>query len=164
MNDMNNQQLTQYRQSQVGFVFQFFNLISTLTAFENVALAAELANCSDRDTQKALESVGLSQRMHYFPNQLSGGEQQRVAIARALVKNSPLVLCDEPTGELDYETGIKILDLLRAMSRSTKKTFLLVTHNTEIGKIADRVIRLRGGKISEDKHNSKPISPLELRW
>jgi putative ABC transport system ATP-binding protein len=155
--------LTQFRRDHIGFVFQFFNLIPTLTARENVEFAAELVG-APRDTNEVLDTVGLAERADHFPSELSGGEQQRVAIARALVKDPPILLCDEPTGELDFETGKHILSAMRAIHRVDRKTVLLVTHNTAIGDIADRVIRLRSGEVVEDKRNSSPLDPEELRW
>ncbi len=154
-----------YRRENVGFVFQFFNLIPTLTALENVELVADLtaANGAERAAE-VLERVGLGDRMNHFPAQLSGGEQQRVAIARALVKQPPILLCDEPTGELDFETGRMILDLLRRVSRELKQTVLLVTHNAAIGDMADRVLKLRSGEIVDDLRNDHPVAATELTW
>jgi putative ABC transport system ATP-binding protein len=154
-----------FRREKVGFVFQFFNLIPTLTAAENVELVADLTADNGAERAKAvLEQVGLADRMHHFPAQLSGGEQQRVAIARALVKQPPILLCDEPTGELDFETGRMILDLLRGVSRDLKQTVLLVTHNSAIGDMADRVLRLRSGEIVDDIRNGNPIDASALTW
>lgn len=155
-------QLTQYRRN-VGFIFQFFNLIPTLTAKENVEFAAELA-AEPMVPEEALSLVGLGERIHHFPSELSGGEQQRVAIARALVKNPRIVLCDEPTGELDFETGKMILKLMRDINRANKKAFVVVTHNSAIADIADRVVRLRSGQIVQDKANPSPMEPEELHW
>lgn len=154
-----------FRRESVGFVFQFFNLIPTLTAAENVELVADLTfdNGADRAVD-VLEKVGLGDRMHHFPAQLSGGEQQRVAIARALVKQPPILLCDEPTGELDYETGRMILDLLQRFSRDMNQTVLLVTHNAAIGDMADRVLRLRSGEIVDDLSNVNPVDASALTW
>jgi putative ABC transport system ATP-binding protein len=154
-----------FRRESVGFVFQFFNLIPTLTAAENVELVADLT--FDDGAERAvdvLEKVGLGDRMHHFPAQLSGGEQQRVAIARALVKQPPILLCDEPTGELDYETGRMILDLLQRFSRDMHQTVLLVTHNAAIGDMADRVLRLRSGEIVDDLSNANPVDASALTW
>jgi putative ABC transport system ATP-binding protein len=154
-----------FRREKVGFVFQFFNLIPTLTAAENVELVADLtSNDGAARAATVLEQVGLADRMHHFPAQLSGGEQQRVAIARALVKEPPILLCDEPTGELDFETGRMILDLLRGISRQLHQTVLLVTHNAAIGAMADRVLRLRSGEIVEDTRNADPIDASALTW
>lgn len=157
--------LVQYRRENVGFVFQFFNLIPTLTALENVELVADLT--ADDGAQRAadvLDRVGLGDRINHFPAELSGGEQQRVAMARALVKQPPILLCDEPTGELDYETGRMVLDLLRTVSREQNQTVLLVTHNAAIGEMADRVLKLRSGTIVEDTRNESPIDATELTW
>jgi putative ABC transport system ATP-binding protein len=155
--------LTEYRRNQIGFVFQSFNLIPTLTAEENVEFAAELVK-APRNVLEALELVGLKERTDHYPSELSGGEQQRVAIARALVKNPPILLCDEPTGELDCETGKLVLSALRMINKMDRKTVLIVTHNATIGDIADRVIQLRNGEIFEIKTNPSPTDPFELRW
>jgi putative ABC transport system ATP-binding protein len=155
--------LTEYRRNHIGFVFQFFNLIPTLTARENVEFAAELVD-EPRDPLEVLEVVGLKERADHYPSELSGGEQQRVAIARALAKDPPILLCDEPTGELDFETGKHILSAMRMINEVSRKTVLLVTHNTAIGDTAHRVVRLRSGEIVEDRHNPSPIDPQELRW
>ncbi len=154
-----------FRRESVGFVFQFFNLIPTLTAAENVELVAELSMRDGTDrTAAVLQQVGLADRMNHFPAELSGGEQQRVALARALVKEPPILLCDEPTGELDFETGRLILSLLRRINRETNQTVLLVTHNGAIGRIADRVLRIRSGEIAEDTPNPDPIPAETLTW
>ena len=154
-----------FRRESVGFVFQFFNLIPTLTAAENVELVADLTldNGAERAAE-VLSQVGLGDRMHHFPAQLSGGEQQRVAVARALVKQPPILLCDEPTGELDFETGRMVLDLLQRISRDANQTVLLVTHNAAIGDIADRVLRLRSGQIVDDVPNANPVDASVLTW
>jgi putative ABC transport system ATP-binding protein len=154
-----------YRRASVGFVFQFFNLIPTLTASENVELIAELTDGDGgaRATE-ALGWVGLGDRLDHFPAQLSGGEQQRVAIARALAKRPPLLLCDEPTGELDFETGRLILGLLRRLNVEREQTVLVVTHNAAIGEMADRVVRLHAGEISDDRLIGDPIRAEELSW
>ncbi|HEX21140.1 MAG TPA: ABC transporter ATP-binding protein [Actinobacteria bacterium] len=162
---LNEKELTAYRRRNIGFIFQFFNLIPTLTAAENVDLALELSDERKSTTSlDILEQVGRKERADHFPNQLSGGEQQRVAIARALAKHAPVMLCDEPTGELDFETGIKILTLLKQLNRTKKQTFILVTHNAVIGNIADRVIKLRSGQIIEDNLNNSIIEPEKLKW
>ncbi len=154
-----------YRRESVGFIFQFFNLIPTLTAAENVELVADLTMSDGADrTVEVLEQVGLGDRMHHFPSQLSGGEQQRVAIARALVKRPSILLCDEPTGELDFETGRMILGLLKRVSTEQGQTVLLVTHNAAIGDIADRVLRLRSGEIVADGRNETPLDAGALTW
>lgn len=155
--------LTEYRRNHIGFVFQFFNLIPTLTARENIEFAAELVE-EPKDPLEVLEVVGLKERADHYPSELSGGEQQRVAMARALVKDPPILLCDEPTGELDFETGKHILSAMKMINEVNCKTVLLVTHNTAIGDIAHRVIRLRSGEITEDRRNTAPIDPQELRW
>jgi len=156
---------TDFRRTSLGFVFQFFNLIPTLTALENVELVAELTSTNGRArAEQVLEHVGLADRGHHFPAELSGGEQQRVAIARALVKEPPILLCDEPTGELDYETGRMILGLLDKIARENHQTVLLVTHNAAIGAMADRVVRLRSGEIVEDIRHANPARPAELTW
>lgn len=154
-----------FRRESVGFVFQFFNLIPTLTAAENVELVANLTldNGAERAAE-VLDQVGLGDRMNHFPSQLSGGEQQRVAIARALVKQPPILLCDEPTGELDFETGRMILDVLQQVSRESNQTVMLVTHNAAIGDMADRVLRLRSGSIDDDHTNSSPVDAGGLTW
>jgi putative ABC transport system ATP-binding protein len=155
--------LTGYRRNHIGFVFQFFNLIPTLTARENVEFAAELVD-APKDALEMLDLVGLKDRADHFPSELSGGEQQRVAIARAMAKDPPILLCDEPTGELDFETGKHILSAMRTINETSRKTILLVTHNTAIGDIAHRVIRLRSGEIVEIRRNESPADPQELRW
>jgi putative ABC transport system ATP-binding protein len=154
-----------YRRSEVGFIFQFFNLIPTLTASENVELVAELTghNGGDR-AREVLELVGLADRADHFPAQLSGGEQQRVAIARALAKEPPILLCDEPTGELDFETGRMILGLLRDLNRRNNQTVLLVTHNAAVGDMADRVLRLRSGMVVDDLRIESPVEAEALTW
>ena len=155
----------EFRRTRVGFIFQFFNLIPTLTAAENVELVAELTRSDGADLAlETLGQVGLGDRTGHFPAQLSGGEQQRVAIARALVKQPPVLLCDEPTGELDFETGRMILALLRRLNRENGQTVVLVTHNAAVGEMADRVIRLRSGEIVEDRPISDPIEAEELTW
>lgn len=160
---LNAAELTLFRREQVGFVFQFFNLVNTLTARENVQLAADLVRNPMR-VEEALEAVGLGERADHFPSELSGGEQQRVAIARALVKQSPLTLCDEPTGELDFETGRMILSLLHETTHARHQTVIMVTHNAAIGAIADRVLRLRSGEIVADELVETPIDPMEVKW
>ncbi len=154
-----------FRRESVGIVFQFFNLIPTLTAVENVELVANLTmdNGAERAAE-VLDKVGLGDRMDNFPAQLSGGEQQRVAVARALVKQPPILLCDEPTGELDFETGRMVLDLLQRISRDANQTVLLVTHNAAIGAMADRVLRLRSGQIVDDIPNGNPVDASVLTW
>jgi len=155
--------LTVHRRIQIGSVFQFFNLIPTLTARENVEMVAELVGKQDR-VDSALQTVDLGDRAEHFPSQLSGGEQQRVAIARALVKDPPLLLCDEPTGELDFQTGKLILGAMKRINESERKTIMLVTHNSAVGQMADRVIRMRSGEVLEDRLIESPVSPDELEW
>ncbi|MFA4986928.1 MAG: ABC transporter ATP-binding protein [Candidatus Brocadiia bacterium] len=155
--------LTQYRRREVGFVFQFYNLVPNLTAFENVQLAADLSK-SHLDVVELMLEVGLGERMQHFPAQMSGGEQQRVAIARALAKNPRLVLCDEPTGALDYETGKLILALLERVNGGMGKTLVVITHNASIGQMADRVIKLRSGEITELIVNKHRALSSEIEW
>jgi putative ABC transport system ATP-binding protein len=156
--------LTAYRRDSVGFVFQFLNLVPTLTAFENVALVAELVGRDGGASMAALDSVGLADRAHHFPSAMSGGEQQRVAIARALVKDPFLLLCDEPTGSLDLATGRTVLSALRRTSRQAGRTVLLVTHNSAIAKMADRVLHLGSGRLIDDFEQRRPIAPEEVTW
>ncbi len=160
---LNARELTQYRRETVGFVFQFYNLIPNLTARENIMVATEISP-DPMDETEALELVGLADRMDHFPAQLSGGEQQRVAIARALAKNPQLLLCDEPTGALDFETGIWVLGLLERLKRELGKTIIIITHNLAIGAMADRVVRLRSGEIVEVRVNESPVSPEAITW
>lgn len=155
--------LTQYRRHDVGFVFQFYNLMPQLTALENVEIATEITK-HPLDPKNVLEQVGLSHRMDNFPSQLSGGEQQRVSIARALAKNPKILLCDEPTGALDVETGIHILELLHRTCKNHNKTVILVTHNPIITEIADRVITVKNGQIQSISLNSNPKTPEEVDW
>ncbi|MDP6350497.1 MAG: ABC transporter ATP-binding protein [Chloroflexota bacterium] len=161
--DYGARRLTEFRRTHIGFVFQFFNLIPSLTAAENVAFAAELVE-NEAGIAQALERVGLADRGDHFPAQLSGGEQQRVALARALAKDPPLLLCDEPTGELDFETGKMILGLMRKLNQEEGKTFMVVTHNAAIGAMADRVIYLRSGRIDRMVINDSPIAAEEVSW
>jgi putative ABC transport system ATP-binding protein len=156
-------ELTQYRRTQVGFIFQFFNLIPTLTARENVEFAGELIK-QRRSAKELLKEVGLEERIDHFPSQLSGGENQRVAIARSLATDPVLLLCDEPTGSLDFETGKRIFKLLRVLNETRQKTLVVVTHNSPVGEIADRVIRMRDGRISHIITNEHPLDPEALEW
>lgn len=156
-------QLIEYRRYDIGFVFQFYNLVPNLTAKENVELAAQI--CKDpMEAQQALESVGLGDRMANFPSQLSGGEQQRVSIARALAKRPKLLLCDEPTGALDYNTGRSILKLLQETCKKEKMTVILITHNQAITPMADHVIKMKSGKIVSNQYNTQPRSVDEIEW
>ncbi|NLL86059.1 MAG: ABC transporter ATP-binding protein [Syntrophomonadaceae bacterium] len=163
LSQASDQQLTQFRRHEIGFVFQFYNLISDLTAEENVALAAELVK-NPLPTREVLSQVGLEQRRDHFPSQLSGGEQQRVSIARAMVKNPTLLLCDEPTGALDFQTGISILQLLKQTRDTMGSTVIIVTHNTAIGAMADRLVRMRSGEIAEIIVNESPLPPERIEW
>ena len=156
-------QLTEYRRHDVGFVFQFYNLIGNLTALENVELASQI--CKDPlDARQILKNVGLEERMKNFPSQLSGGEQQRVAIARALAKNPKLLLCDEPTGALDYQTGKAILKLLQDTGRKTGMTVIIITHNSALTAMADRVIKVRSGTVKSVQVNEHPQDIQEIEW
>ena len=156
-------QLTAYRRHDIGFVFQFYNLVQNLTALENVELAAQI--CRDPlDARDVLEHVGLGDRLDNFPAQLSGGEQQRVAIARALAKNPKLLLCDEPTGALDYVTGKAILKLLQDTCRQEGMTVIVITHNTALTPMADRVIHIKNGKVSATQCNDRPTPVEEIEW
>ncbi len=155
--------LTRYRREHVGFVFQFYNLIPSLTARENVALVTEIAR-DPMTPEAALERVGLSARMDHFPSQLSGGEQQRVAIARAVAKRPDVLLCDEPTGALDIETGILVLAAIERVNRELGTTTAVITHNACIAEMADRVIRLSDGLVADVRHNTHKLGPAELKW
>lgn len=163
ISDMSSRELTEYRRHDIGFVFQFYNLVQNLTALENVELASQICE-NPLDAREVLAEVGLKNRMDNFPAQLSGGEQQRVAIARALAKNPQLLLCDEPTGALDFKTGKAILELLQKASKEREQTVAIVTHNSEFRKIADRVIRVHEGKASKVSKNKKPVSASMLTW
>jgi len=156
-------QLTGYRRNEIGFVFQFYNLVQNLTALENVELALQISK-DPLDARMVLENVGLGERLTNFPAQLSGGEQQRVAIARALAKNPKLLLCDEPTGALDYNTGKQILKLLQDTCRKNGMTVIVITHNQAIAPMADRVIKIKNGKVSKMTLNEQPISIDEIEW
>jgi len=156
--------LTDYRRRKVGFVFQFFNLLPTLSALENVMLTAEMRDSQGGDPKQYLERVGLGDRMDHYPGQLSGGQQQRVAVARALAKQPALVLADEPTGSLDIQTGIEVLDVMRTLNRETGQTFVLVTHNSVIAQIADRVVRVGNGEVHCVEKNAHPLEPRRLSW
>jgi putative ABC transport system ATP-binding protein len=161
--------LTRYRREHVGFVFQFYNLIPSLTALENVQLVTELAahdqhRRQTQDAAEALRLVGLGERLNFFPTQLSGGEQQRVAIARAVAKRPDVLLCDEPTGALDFETGKLVLDALRRANRELHTTTVVITHNIGIAAMADRVLRMRSGRIVDITRNAHPADPSTLAW
>ncbi|HEY0673766.1 MAG TPA: ABC transporter ATP-binding protein [Longimicrobiales bacterium] len=156
-------ELTRYRREHVGFVFQFYNLIPTLTALENVELVTEIA-AEPMSAQEALDMVGLEARMDHFPAQLSGGEQQRVAIARAVAKRPDVLLCDEPTGALDYETGKLVLDVLDHVNRDLGTLTLVITHNAAIAAMGDRVLRMRSGGIVEDQRNAARATSADLLW
>ena len=159
----NQKDLVGYRRTDIGFVFQFYNLVPNLTALENVELAVQV--CKDAwDASETLDKVGLSERKNNFPAQLSGGEQQRVSIARAIAKNPKLLLCDEPTGALDYNTGKQILQLLQDTCRKENITVLLITHNSALAPMADRLIRFKSGKVIEERKNENPISVSEIEW
>ncbi len=160
---MNKKQLTQYRRQDIGFVFQFYNLIGNLTALENVQLANQIC-ANPLDAAQVLREVGLEERMKNFPSQLSGGEQQRVAIARALAKNPKLLLCDEPTGALDYKTGKAILKLLQDTGRKTGMTVIIITHNSALTAMADRVIRVKNGTVESVAVNAHPQDISEIEW
>ncbi len=156
-------ELTRYRRDSVGFVFQFYNLVPNLTARENVMVATEISR-DPMPPEEAMRLVGLEDRMEHFPSQLSGGEQQRVAIARAVAKNPVLLLCDEPTGALDFATGKRVLRLLVDLKQTLRKTIVLITHNGAIAAAADRVVRLRSGQIVEVHANDVPVPPEEITW
>lgn len=161
--DYNSRQLTAYRRDDIGFVFQFYNLVPNLTALENVELALQI--CKDPlDARTVLEEVGLRERLTNFPAQLSGGEQQRVSIARALAKNPKLLLCDEPTGALDYQTGKAILKLLQDTCRERGMTVIVITHNSALTPMADRVIKIKNGKVSRMTENAHPTPVEEIEW
>ncbi|WP_417621997.1 ABC transporter ATP-binding protein [Parasphingorhabdus sp.] len=156
-------QLTEYRRNSVSFVFQFYNLVASLTARENVALITEIAE-NPMTPQEALEMVGLGNRLDHFPSQLSGGEQQRVAIARAIAKRPKVMLCDEPTGALDSQTGVKVLEALDRVNRELGTTTLLITHNVVIADMADRLLRFADGALVEDRDNPNRVAPAKLKW
>ena len=159
----NEKQLIGYRRTDIGFVFQFYNLVPNLTALENVELASQI--CKDSlDAEETLRKVGLSDRLNNVPAQLSGGEQQRVSIARAIAKNPKLLLCDEPTGALDYNTGKQILQLLQDTCRKEKITVLIITHNSALAPMADRLIRFKSGKVTEISRNEHPVPIAQIEW
>ncbi|ARD91348.1 ATP-binding cassette domain-containing protein [Lactococcus lactis subsp. cremoris] len=163
ISNFSNKELITYRRYAVGFVFQFYNLVNNLTALENVELASEIVE-NALDAKEVLKSVGLEHRIHNFPSQLSGGEQQRVAIAPAIAKNPKILLCDEPTGALDYHTGKQILKILQDMARREGKTVIIVTHNAAIAPIANRVTQMHDGKIKKIENNSQPEDIDRIEW
>ncbi|MEN8376704.1 MAG: ABC transporter ATP-binding protein [Gemmatimonadota bacterium] len=163
LSEADESELTDFRREHVGFVFQFFNLLPSLTALENVRLVTEISE-EPYDPEEALRMVGLEERLHHFPAQLSGGEQQRVAIARAVAKRPDVLLCDEPTGSLDYETGKLILEVLEQVNRETDTLTVVVTHNASIGALADRVLRMRSGSIVAEEKNEVRASPADIEW
>jgi putative ABC transport system ATP-binding protein len=163
ISDFSQKDLTEYRRDDIGFVFQFYNLVQNLTARENVELATQICK-KPLDVEYVLEMVGLKDRMDNFPSQLSGGEQQRVAIARALAKNPKLLLCDEPTGALDYMTGKAILKLLQDTCKSTGMTVVVITHNTALTSMADKIIKMKNGKVSQYKINEDPTPVEGIEW
>ena len=159
----NEKQLTLFRRNSIGFVFQFYNLMPNLTAVDNVEIASEICE-NPLDSVEALRAVGLETRMKNFPSQLSGGEQQRVSIARALAKNPKLLLCDEPTGALDYETGKKVLKVLYDLCKKRNKTVIVVTHNSALTKMADHVLHIKNGTIIAEEFNEHPVPIEEIEW
>lgn len=163
LSDMRPRELTQYRRDTVGFVFQFYNLVPNLTARENVMVSTEIAR-DPMDVDEALQLVGLMERADHFPSQMSGGEQQRVAIARALAKNPELLLCDEPTGALDFATGKRVLRVLVDVQQRLGKTVVIITHNAAIAAVANRVVRLRSGEIVDVTSHDQPVPPEEITW
>ena len=156
-------ELTRYRREAIGFVFQFYNLVPNLTARENILVTTEISQ-NPRDVDEVLRLVDLTDRADHFPAQLSGGEQQRIAIARAVAGNPELLLCDEPTGALDFETGKMVLRVLLDLNRQLGKTVIVITHNSALAQVADRIIHLRSGEISSDEQNESPIAPEEVVW
>jgi len=156
-------ELTDFRRNNVGFVFQFYNLVPSLTARENIALVTEISK-TPLDPSEALELVGLTDRMDHFPAQLSGGEQQRVAIARAVAKQPKILLCDEPTGALDFKTGIRVLEVIDEVNRTLGTTTAVITHHAPIASMADRVVSLSDGRVASDQTNDEKVSPHELTW
>ena len=161
--EITDKELTLYRRNSIGFVFQFYNLMPNLTALENVELVTQTSE-SPLDAREVLTELGLGERLDNFPSQLSGGEQQRVALARALVKNPVLLLCDEPTGALDYQTGKSILKLLNDINKSKRKTVVIITHNAAIAGMADKGIRVRSGQVESLELNPEPLPPERIEW
>lgn len=160
---LNERELTRFRRAQIGFIFQFYNLIPSLTAEENVRLVTDIAE-NPMEPEEALARVGLAERRHHFPAQLSGGEQQRVAVARAIAKQPGVLLCDEPTGALDSQTGVRVLETLEAANRELDTTLLIITHNAGIAAMADRVFHFLDGRIARIESNSSKIKPAEVSW
>jgi len=163
LHNATDKRLTWYRRNAIGFVFQFYNLIPNLNTLENVQLSTELS-VKPLDARKVLEEVDLADRADHFPSQLSGGQQQRVAIARAIAKNPDILLCDEPTGALDFTTGLQVLKLLKKFNKTYHKTVIIITHNAGIGKIGDRVLYIKDGAIERIEINEKPLDPEEVGW
>ena len=163
ISDYSEKKLTSFRRAHIGFVFQFYNLMPNLTVRENVELATEISD-DPLPVEDVLIQVGLGERLDHFPSQLSGGEQQRVAIARAVAKNPTVLLCDEPTGALDYTTGKAVLQLLCDVNKHTGKTVVIITHNQPIAEIAQQVFRLRSGEIIESRYNDRPLTPAQIEW
>lgn len=163
ISELSDKELTKYRRDNVGFVFQFYNLIPNLTAYENIEVSAEL-NINSHNIDEILEAVGLLDKKNKFPQELSGGEQQRVSIARAIIKNPKLLLCDEPTGALDYTTSKEVLELLDKINKQYGTTIFIVTHNSAIASMCHRVIKLRGGEITNLRINEKRLPPKEVEW
>ena len=157
-------QLTKFRKNEVGFVFQSYNLLSDLTAKENVEFSTEIAGIPREYATEALEKVGLGDRLDHYPAQLSGGQQQRVSIARGLAKRPAVLLCDEPTGALDFQTGIKVLEVLHQLHWENNTSIIVITHNQDIANIADLVLTMRSGKIIDIESNANPLSPAEVKW
>ena len=163
LSSMTPRQLTAYRRDRIGFVFQLYNLVPNLTARENIAMATELS-ADPMEVDQALDLVGLSHRRDHFPSQMSGGEQQRVSIARAVAKNPTLLLCDEPTGALDFETGRQVLAVLKDLNSRLETTIVVITHNAALAEVANRMIHLRSGEVSEERENPHPTDPLAGVW
>lgn len=156
--------LTDYRKKHVGFVFQSYNLLPDLTALENVEFSTEIAKLPRTEAEKALKLVNLTHRLHHYPSEMSGGEQQRISIARAIAKNPEVLLCDEPTGALDYKTGVNVLEVLHNVHENGKTSVVVITHNQDIAKIADMVIQMKSGKVANVYYNDKPLKPSEVEW
>lgn len=162
--NLDKSEMTEFRKDKIGFVFQSYNLLPDLNALENVEFSTEVAGLDEDYAKKAVASVGLAGRATHFPAQLSGGEQQRISIARALAKKPEILLCDEPTGALDFETGIKILEVLKNIQAENNSSIIFITHSNEIAKIADIVIRMRSGQIIDYIENANPLAPSEVEW